>query len=411
MLSYLSLIGDAVVALGLIGSGVFYLIGLYSAFEFFSKRRSAPAGPGAEPVSVLKPLKGLDIGLYENLATLCRQTHERYQIVCGVADAQDPAIGVVRRLQRDFPQVDIELVIDARVYGTNYKVSNLHNMYRRAKHDLIVIADSDIRVGPDYLSRLVAGLQPRDVGIVTCVYRAVNSGGLPTAFESLFINTGFANLVMVARKVEKATYAFGATIAMRRRVLDEIGGFLPIVNYLADDYQLGYRVAELGYRLELTDELVDTVIAVGSWHRLFTHQLRWARTYRISRPGGYFGSILTHGPFFALLNVLYHGFSPLSCAASLAVIGLRYAVAANLAWRCLGTRTPWRELLLVGPMDLLLSAVWFLAFAGNTVSWSGHEFVVGRNGEMTDLTPTTFATPADIEEEEAAPPRRRAGSR
>ena len=131
------------------------------------------------------------------------------------------------RLQREFPKLDIELVIDDRVYGANYKVSNLHNMYRHAKHDVIVLADSDIRVGPNYLARVVEPLQDRQAGLVTCIYRAINTGGLPTLVESLFVNTDFASLVMLARKVEKSSYAFGATIAMRREVLDEIGGFLP----------------------------------------------------------------------------------------------------------------------------------------------------------------------------------------
>src|SRR6185369_5660824 len=172
---------------------------------------------------------------------------------------------------------------------------------------------SDIRVGPNYLARVVEPLQDRHVGLATCIYRAIDTGGVPTLVESLFVNTDFAALVMLARKIEKSSYAFGATIAMRREVLDEIGGFLPIVNLLADDYELGYRIAQRGYRLELSAEVVDTVLAVGTWRRLFDHQLRWARTYRINRLGGYFGSILTHGTFWAAANLVYNGFSPLSC--------------------------------------------------------------------------------------------------
>jgi ceramide glucosyltransferase len=400
-----------ILGIGLVISTALYLIGLYSAGEFF--RSNAPlADPPYEPVTVLKPLKGLDIGLYENLASLCRQNYEKFQLLFGVADPHDPATAVVRRLQREFPEIDMELVIDGRVYGANYKVSNLHNMYRRAKHDIIVIADSDIRVGPYYLSKLVAGLQDRRNGIVTCLYRAVNRGGLTTLIESLFINTDFAALVMLARKVERASYAFGATIAMRREVLDEIGGFLPIANHLADDYQLGYRVVQRGYESALCNEIVETHIAVRSWRQLVNHQLRWARTYRIERPGGYFGSIVTHGTFWALANLLYHQFSPLSCLACLAALAVRYTSAANFAWRWLRTDIAGPQLLLVAPKDLFVSFIWFLAFAGNTVIWSGRRFRVLRSGEMKDVTsplPTTTWETAlrDLPEE---PSRRAAGA-
>ena len=374
------------ILIGLVASAVFYVIELYSARQFFAARAEAD-GRFRPGVSVLKPLKGLDIDLYANLATLC---HQRYaapvQLILGVADHDDPAIGVVRRLQREFPTVDIQLVIDERVYGTNYKVSNLYNMYSEAKHEVIVLADSDIRVGPDYLARVVEPLEDAKVGLVTCVYRAVNTGGGPTLVESLFVNTDFAALVMLARKVEKSSYAFGATIAIRREVLDQIGGFLPIANLLADDYEIGYRVAKHGYRLELSPEVVDTVLAVRTWRRLFDHQLRWARTYRVNRPGGYFGSILTHGTFWAVANLLYNGFGPWSCIASGGVIALRYLVAGRMAWTHLKTDLTLPQFLLVGPKDLFLTLVWFAAFAGNDVVWSGHRFRVQKTGEMVDLT-------------------------
>jgi len=385
------------IALGLIASAIFYVIEIWSAAQFF-RPRTELRPPFQPPVTVLKPLKGIDVELYENLATFCRQIYPEFEIICGVADSADPAIEVVRRLQRDFPQVALSLVVDSRVYGTNYKVSNLHNMYRHAKHDVIVLADSDIRVGPEYLAHVVEPLRNNTVGVSTCLYRAVNTGGLPTLIESLFINTDFANLVMLARKVETASYAFGATIAMRREVLEEIGGFLPIANLLADDYEIGYRAFQRGYVNELSTEVVDTVLSVGTWRRLYDHQLRWARTYRVNRPGGYFGSILTHGTFWALLNVIANGFSPLSCAVSGTLLALRYVAAARMAWVHLKTDHSLAALALVAPKDLFVTAVWFAAFAGNTVVWSGHRFEVNRGGEMLDLTATpTMATPEAAE--------------
>jgi ceramide glucosyltransferase len=374
------------ILVGLVASAVFYVIEIYSAQQFFRPR--AAAASGYRPaVTVLKPLKGMEIELYENLVSLCRQRYTApYQLLFGVADPNDPAVGVVQRLQREFPKLDIDLVVDGRVYGANYKVSNLHNLYRHAKHNVIILADSDIRVGPNYLARVIEPLQDRQAGLATSVYRANNTGDLPTLVESLFVNTDFAALVMLARKVEKSSYAFGATIAIRREVLDEIGGFLGIANLLADDYEIGYRVSRRGYRLELSPEVVDTVLAVGSWRRLYDHQVRWARTYRVNRPGGYFGSILTHGTFWALLNVLYNGFSPLSCVASGGLLALRYLVAGRMAWTHLRTDLTWPQFLLVAPKDLFVTFVWFAAFLGNEVVWSGHRFAVQPTGEMVDLT-------------------------
>lgn len=371
---------------GIVVSVVFYLADFYSARDFFRRaRRLNGRGhrdtdlPG---VTVLKPLKGLDVDLYDNLSSFCLQDYPQVQIVFGVADPRDPAIGVVRRLQARYPRVRIDLVIDGRVYGTNYKVSNLHNMYRTAEHDMIVVADSDIRVGRDYLRRIVSQLDDPTVGVVTCLYRAVNTGGLPTLLESLFINTDFAPMVLVARLVEKPTYAFGATMALRRSTLEAIGGFLPLANYLADDYYLGHRVAERGYRLVLSDLVVETVLAVGSWRRLVDHQLRWARTYRNCRPGGYFGSILTHGTLWATLNLFYsHGSTP-ACLVAALVYGTRMLVAHGIATRYIHAPLSWRETLLVPLKDLFVSAVWVLCFLGDTVRWSGHEFRVLKDGQM-----------------------------
>ena len=378
------------IAVGMLVSLAFYLTGYFSARTFF---RPTPTGNGHAPdhstlpgVTILKPLKGLDIDLYENLSTYCLLDYPKYQIVLGVADPRDPAIRVVRRLQANYPDVQIDLVVDGRVYGTNYKVSNLHNMYRVAAHEVLVIADSDIRVRPDYLRRIVPHLEDPRVGVVTCLYRAVNTGDLPTLIESLFINTDFAPSVLVARFVEKPSYAFGATMALRRSTLEEIGGFLPLANYLADDYHLGNRVAARGYRLELSGLVVETVLAVGSWKRLVDHQLRWARTYRNCRPGGYFSSIVTHGTLWATLNLLYNHFSPTACALAALVYGVRIFTASVTANRYLHAPLRFHEALLVPVKDLFVSAMWLLSFLGDSVYWSGCKFRVLKDGQMVQVS-------------------------
>ena len=383
---------QALLGVGIAASVWYSLLVLYSAAEFFcADAHDGLRTPGAaDPlpgVTVLKPLKGLDVDLYDNLATFCRQDYGRFQIIFGVADPKDPAIAVVRQLQQSFPEVDIDLVIDGRVYGTNYKVSNLHNMYAQARHDIIVIADSDIRVQPDYLKRVSAPLRDPAVGVVSCLYKAVRRGGLPTVIESLFINTDFAAMVMAARKVEKPSYAFGATMALRRETLDAVGGFLAISNYLADDYYLGHLIAERGLTLMLSDMVVETVLNVGSWTRLLQHQVRWARTYRTVRPGGYFGSVLTHGTLWATLTMLYYGFSPASVATAAVVIALRLWCAGAMCFRYLETDNTATHILLVPLKDLFISTVWLISFLGNTVRWSGHEFRVLRGGEMVHVTP------------------------
>jgi ceramide glucosyltransferase len=378
---------QAVLAVGVLASIWYYLVVLYSAREFFGSIAPEAPGDGESPsVTVLKPLKGLDVNLYENLATFCRQDYDRFEIIFGVADADDPAIPVVRQLKHDFPGVDITLVIDGRVYGTNYKVSNLHNMYLHAQNDVMVIADSDIRVGPDYLRRVVAPLRDPAVGVVSCLYKAVRAGGAPTVIESLFINTDFAAMVMAARKVEKPSYAFGATMAVRRETLDAIGGFLPIGKFLADDYYLGHRIAARGLALVLSDLVVETVLDVGSWARLVQHQIRWARTYRTVRPAGYFGSILTHGTLWAVLTVLYCRFSPSSLMVATGLLGLRVWCARAMCVRYLHTDNTWTHLLLVPLKDLFLSSVWLISFLGNKVKWSGHDFRVRLGGEMEHVT-------------------------
>ncbi len=387
---------QAVLAIGILASAFYYVASVFAA-RAFSRRKLTNGHAGdaqsLPPVSVLKPLKGLEVDLYDNLATFCRQDYPRFEVVFGVADPHDPAIEVVHKLERDFPALTIRLVVDPRIYGANYKISNLHNMVQIAEHDVFVLADSDIRVTPDYIRRLVAQLKDPAVGVVTCVYRAVNTGGIPTLVESLFINADFAPSICVARYVETTAYAFGATIAVRRSVLHEIGGFLRLVDYLADDFYLGYHAVERGYRIVIADLIVETVLAVGTWRRLFDHQLRWARTYRSVRPVSYFGLGVTHGSMWAILNVVVNLGAPWSVAAAIALFAIRVATAHQIANRYFHAPMSWLEALCVIPKDLFAGAIWFFAFLGNTVRWSGHEFRITRNGKMVRVDAPTIPVP------------------
>jgi ceramide glucosyltransferase len=331
-------------------------------------------------VTMLKPLRGAVPETYDNLANACSLDYPRLQIVFGVSDPADPAIAIVNRLKRDFPAVDIDLVVSDRRIGANAKVSNLDNMLARAKHDVLVIADADIRAEADYLKRVVPYLDEPKAGLVTCAYRAVDGETLAHRIEASFINTDFAPMVTVARKWERQSYAFGATICIRRAVLEELGGFRAIADHLADDYQLGNMADARGYVSVLSPAVVETVLDLDRLKEVFDHQLRWARTYRVSRPWSYLASFVTHTTFWATVYLLATGFAgwPVSAAA----IGVRTLAGGLIASRVFGVRAIWRRLWLVPPKDLFISTIFMLAYAGDTVRWSGVDFEVQRDGRM-----------------------------
>jgi ceramide glucosyltransferase len=370
---------------GMAVSSWFSLTCAYSAWDFFTHRRNedTPSPDWIPAVTILKPLKGLDPQLYENLSSFCRQDYPHFQIVFGVADREDPAVAVVRRLQAEHPALDIELVIDGRLYGTNDKVSNLINTCGSAKHDVLVLADGDIRVPHDYLRRVVAPLRDEHIGLVTCMYRAVAvQRDLPTLLWCFTINALLTPQILGARKVEKPTYAFGATLALRRSTLEAIRGFEEIANMLADDYQLGNRIASQGLQLWLSECVVDTVLALGSWRQLFHHLLRRARTNRSHRPLGYFFTVLTQGLLWAIVNVVAGGVGVLALSASSLTIGIRLATVAFVARRGFRVHLSMTDVLLVVLTDLLQMPVWVGGFLGNSVWWSGRRFRILKSGEM-----------------------------
>ncbi|HZR84988.1 MAG TPA: bacteriohopanetetrol glucosamine biosynthesis glycosyltransferase HpnI [Candidatus Binatia bacterium] len=335
------------------------------------------------PVTILKPLCGAVPETYDNLANTCALDYPRLQIVFGVADAADPAIAIVKRLRRDFPEVDIELVVSDRRIGTNAKVSNLENMLQRAKHDVLVIADADIRADASYLKRVVPYLDEPNAGLVTCAYRAAFGTTLAHKLEALFINTDFAPMVTVARKWERQSYAFGATICIKRSVLEEIGGFTAIADHLADDYQMGNIAVGRGYVSVLAPVVVETVLDLDRLREVFDHQLRWARTYRICRPGSYLASMVTHTTLWATVYLLATRFAGWEVFAT--AVGLRTVIGGMIASRVFGVQRIWRHVWLVPFKDLFISTIFVLAYLGDTVRWGGIEFEVARDGRMRPL--------------------------
>ena len=234
--------------------------------------------------------------MYESFRSHCLQDYPEYEIIFGVSDPADPAIELVERLKQEFPQRAIRLVICSRNLGTNTKVSNLAQMLTQAKYENILVNDSDIRVEPDYLRRVIAPLADNEIGLVTCLYRGIASPTLGSRLESIGISTDFAAGVLTARQLEGGIrFGLGSTLAFRRRDLEAIGGFEAFVDYLADDYEIGKRIAQRGLKVKLSEVVVETFLPAYTLRQFLDHQLRWGRAVRDSRRGGYLGLVLTFG--------------------------------------------------------------------------------------------------------------------
>jgi ceramide glucosyltransferase len=350
-------------------------------------RQPRPLHAAGAPVSVLKPVCGNEPLLYENLRSFCDQDYPRFQVVFGVRDPGDPAITVVERVMREFPDLDVQLVVDDRVYGGNHKVSNLANMYHAAKYDVLVIADSDMRVGRGYLAAVTASLSDPSVGIVTCLYVGRPTSGIWSTLGAMFINEWFIPSVLVAHAWNTVPFCFGSTAALHREVLEGIGGFRTLVDHLADDYVLGRLVAAHGLRIALSPYVVEATVAEPSLRALWRHELRWARTVRSVRPLGYSLSFVTYAIPIALLHLVVSSSGLVGAAILAAAVGLRFA-AHRAARRALGASVggaAW----LVPVRDALCFGVWAVSFFGQTVRWKGQTIAVGPGGRLrAERTPT-----------------------
>jgi ceramide glucosyltransferase len=387
------LIEISTTVLAVAGMG-YYLAAMVAARVFLTARR-APLAAFAPGVSVLKSLKGLDPGMIDAFRSHCIQSYTgEYELLFGVSSLYDPAATAVEQLRAEFPQRSIRLIECPERLGTNGKVSTLVQLVACARFDFLLINDSDITVSPRYLERVMACFAPAEhdgkvaqqVGLVTALYRGRAHGTLPSRLEALGIATDFLAGVLLSKWLEGGLhYGLGSTLAVSREALDRIGGLQVLVDYLADDYELGARVDKAGYRVALSAEVVETNIAAYGWRGFLDHQLRWARTVRDARPWGYAGLIFTHGLGWALLNVLASGASPLSLWLLGLSFFLRLALAMTVGAEVLGDRqvlpSLWLLLLL---RDLVAMGVWVAGFAGNTIVWRGERFTL-KNGKLHNV--------------------------
>lgn len=383
-------LSEIITALGAIGAGCgigYYCLCLAGVVSFRRAvgRRSSAVGQ-LPAVSILKPLKGTDPEIFESFRSHCLQDYGEYELIFGVSDPEDPAIPLVERLQREFPERAISLIVCREALGTNMKVSNLIQMLPQARFEHVIVNDSDICVPRDYLQQVMTPFASPDVGMVTCMYRgqAPQNGRatLGAKLEALGISTEFHAGVLAARRLEGGLhFALGSTLAFTRAALDAIGGFWPLVDYLADDFELGLRIAQAGYRVELSPVVVDTHVPPYSLSGFFRHQLRWARSTRHSRKRGWAGVCLTFAlPWAALAVVASRG-----AAWSWALLGfaaaMRLAVALAVGWNVLRDRQVRRWCYLVPVREFVGLAVWIASYTGDTVAWRGDEFIL-KDGKL-----------------------------
>jgi ceramide glucosyltransferase len=344
-------------------------------------RQAPPAPPTRWPdVSILKPLFRAEMLLSDNIETYFHQDYPgKIQFVFGVQDPNDSAIPVVRSLIARYPDLDIQLVVNVAMHGSNRKVSNLINMTHVARYSVIVAADSDVAVGPNYLRTLAATLAQPSVGAVTCLYRGLPSSGFWSRLSAMAVHDHFLPTTILGLALGLARPCLGATIAVSRETLSRIGGFERVANHLADDYAIGKAVREAGLNVVVSPMLVAHAFEETSLHEMVRHELRWARTIFAVDPVGYIGSGVTHALPLALIGAALRGFDGLGVAAVLCALACRLFLKYRLT-RQFELRDPSYALLFV--RDILSFAIYLASFSSTKVAWRGQDFAVGRDGTL-----------------------------
>jgi ceramide glucosyltransferase len=355
----------------------YYIVAIIAARRFFGKRSSeASSSDFTPPLSILKPIYGLDRETYENYASFCREDYPDFEILFCVSDEQDPAVPVIQKLISDFPSRSIRLLVGSEPLGASDKVNKLCRLVREARHEIVIVTDSDVRVDPGYLRAIAAPFRDATVGGVTCLYRGITDGTIAASLEAMGNSADFAAGVLVHHLGAKIDFMLGATMATTKKHLAEIGGFKSLVDYFCDDYELGNRIAAKGHRVELSTFPVAIVYPHETFAEAFRHQVRWNLSIRFSRPAGHFGLIFTQAlPWTMLAGVL----AP-SAAVALgyvaAYVVLRSEMARTVGVWGMKDRALRHELALLPVRDAFAFAVWVASFFPQRIHWRGKQFYV-----------------------------------
>ncbi len=367
----------------LAAAGGYALLALLAVLLWRVQRAPRPA-TAMPAVTLLKPLCGADPGLYQHLRSFCRQQFDQYQIVFGVQHAADPALAVAQRLQAEFPDLAINVVVDPRMHGSNRKVSNLINMLPAARHDVLAIVDADVAVGPDYLSTITASLLADATGLVTCLYRDIPTARVWSRLGAMYVNEWYMPSVLLARLFGHGGYASGQTLCFHRRTLEAIGGFAVIADHLAEDHRLGELIRGRGLQIVLSTVAVTAGHDEPDLESLTRHELRWMRTIRALRPRSFRLLFLSFSLPLALCGLALAEASPDSALPAWTLFGLTLLarLGLHLSHRVGGSRAVWSDLWLLPVRDLLLFWIWMRSFFSSRVTWRGDEFDVDADGVM-----------------------------
>jgi len=367
---------------------IYYLLAIFAALAFSRRIKvQAPPAPTFEPpASILKPVHGVDFASYENYASFCAQDYPEYEILFAVNKENDPAIAVVTQLIADYPQRHISLLIGAEYFGANKKVNNLARLTREAKHEVLALSDGDVRVGPKYLRNVVAPLRDENVGAVTSFYRGIAQNNFYAELEAVGASSDFFAGVLMAAWTEGVKFTLGASVATTKTWMEKIGGFEGIAAFLADDYEIGRRVAQARGRVVLSHETVSTMYPAQTLRSFWQHQLRWARTVRLCRPASYAALLFTQGLPWVIAAAVLAPAHWIAASYLLTYFVLRLTIAWLVGVSVVGDGVVRRRLWLVPLWDAIHFVVWAASFASNHVVWGNVEYVIER-GRMKPAEP------------------------
>jgi len=364
----------------------YYLVAIFAALRFFSTKRDPHPANFTPPVSLLKPVRGVDFATYENFKSFCTLDYPEYETLFCVNEMTDPAVPVIERLKQEFPNRRIKIFSNAEQIGSNRKVNNLALLTKQARNEILVQSDGDIRVGPNYLREVVAPFANPTVGVVSCFYRGVAEQNFWAEMEAIGAASDFFAGALVANLPGSVTFALGASVATTRTWLEKIGGYQALADLLADDYEIGNRIHNSGGKVLLSQEGVWTMYPAQTFRGFWDHQVRWSRTVRMVRPASFLGLIFTHGLPLSVLAAIAAPATWVSASLLAAYLALRLLMAWVVGVWGVKDEVLARKLWLVPLRDALHFAVWLAGFMSNRVKWGGAEFKI-EQGRMKQVPP------------------------